>query len=645
MRRLIIMLGLLGALILSSQAYAALSGTIPSSVVSGCTINSVSLSGTTFTGGSTSGTVVGTMSANTTGSCAAATWSITSTGSDHSSTTCNTSSGTDFQASGSSLELNTTLAAGTYSNICYTATIAGATGSPFTQAVTITGTSGDFTFTALHVYYISPASGNTSGWGNGSDSNNGTSTATPWLTPNHSGIVCGDIVLLAQATTYANGSFNDTFTQPSNCPSTSGGIDGTGGVYAAVLLCSGLLESCKETGTSTIGMSWTVNNWSVQGVKIDTASNQRAFEVRTCSAGAGVTLHDHFIINDISTNNLQAFDVNDCGSATANAGGDYEFVIGLIAEHSASDPICLAAIDFVGIGQFDANAGTHDYAYTDYAWNNLSPSCIGTSDGEDYMDDTQDFHNSNSQVVFANDIGYTAERFCLQIFHQNNHNNTPTIKVYNLTCYADLVDVGSDSADGELNFNSTTSTNSYTVVAQNNIARTNAATSNGHPIYAMSIGGAAWSGMTNGGSGNQNILFGSATTCANGGTCNSGPPYMIDATNGSSIGTNTYSDPAFTNPTDLTTNQNGTPNCSAFINTTQCMGYDAITSTLTTPSIISDLVPTLSGSSTKGFQLPSTTCTANADYSSHLKGIVYLQWNGGTSFTEKAGLVTKPCNL
>jgi len=81
------------------------------------------------------------------------------------------------------------------------------------------------------------------------------------------------------------------------------------------------------------------------------------------------------------------------------------------------------------------------------------------------------------------------------------------------------------------------------------------------------------------------------------------------------------------------------------------MGWNAGTKTLTTPSIISDLIATAIGSAPYysdvagiGYQLPSTTCSSNADYPTWLKGIVYLQWNG-TSITENVGLVTTPCGL
>jgi hypothetical protein len=103
-----------------------------------------------------------------------------------------------------------------------------------------------------------------------------------------------------------------------------------------------------------------------------------------------------------------------------------------------------------------------------------------------------------------------------------------------------------------------------------------------------------------------------------------------------------YTDPAFTSTTDLLTNQLGIPNCTGFENATQCMGYNASTATLTAPSIISDLVPTAGGSASDGYQLPSLTCAANSDYPTWLKGIAYLHWNG-TTITENAGLVTKPC--
>ena len=126
--------------------------------------------------------------------------------------------------------------------------------------------------TPLHTYYMAASGCN--------DSNNGTSAGSPWCTPNHS-TVCGDVIIAA-AGTY-NGDFA-TWGTVSSCPSTSGGIDGTGGIYAAVLLCgasdlgsSGCIVNCAtgacNTGHTGSGgsaashamMNVNASNWAVIG--------------------------------------------------------------------------------------------------------------------------------------------------------------------------------------------------------------------------------------------------------------------------------------------------------------------------------------------------------------------------------------------
>jgi hypothetical protein len=72
------------------------------------------------------------------------------------------------------------------------------------------------------------------------------------------------------------------------------------------------------------------------------------------------------------------------------------------------------------------------------------------------------------------------------------------------------------------------------------------------------------------------------------------------------------------------------------------MGYNANTQTLTNPSVIYDLQATCSGCAGKGYQLPSTTCNANTDYPTWLKGIVYLHWTG-SAVVQNFDLVTLKC--
>jgi hypothetical protein len=91
------------------------------------TITSVNLSNNSFTGGAASGTVVGAITVGMSSGSFTGTLALSGT---------NASS---FALSGTNLQTNGVVAAGTYS-ITITATQAGATGSPFAQAETITGT-------------------------------------------------------------------------------------------------------------------------------------------------------------------------------------------------------------------------------------------------------------------------------------------------------------------------------------------------------------------------------------------------------------------------------------------------------------------------------------------------------------------------
>ena len=493
------------------------------------------------------------------------------------------------------------------------------------------GGGGNVAFTALHTYYMSPT---------GSDSNNGTSPSTPWATPNHS-VNCGDVIIAAA------GSYPDlhSFGTVSNCPSTSGGIDGTGGIYFATLLCGAAsVGDCYiTTKTNTTGDTHAMylgDNWAVEGWYVNTSGFGRAFESYGCQT-TGSANHHVAVINDISANNLEAFDTNDCGNASAKS-TDYAAVVGTIAQNSAQDGICLAAIDIVGPGTYDTAAGTHFFIYGNFSYAHLN-HC--GSDVEDYMFDTWDFHNVNNQGIIANNIGFDSSRMCIQMFWQANNANTPRIKIYNNTCFQNNVSTGGENLDAEINIatNQSSSTNlPWVITVQNNIAYQPLTISSGSGhVAAFAIYNNSGS-FTNGASGTQNVFSANNGSCT-ARFCNS----TFDAESfgtSAELGTNTYTNPAFTNTTDLLANRVGVPNCSGFATTTACMGWNANTSKLTTPSVISDLTPNAIGTSGKGYQKPSTTCAANADYPNWLKGVVYLHWNG-SALSENSDLVTKPCNM
>ena len=103
-----------------------------------CTITALGLSRNTFDS-NLANAPVGSLLTTTSGSCASATYAVVSTNGGSPSATCNASSGTDFSVSGSAVAAIGSPGANTYSNICFSSTISGASGSPFVQAITITG--------------------------------------------------------------------------------------------------------------------------------------------------------------------------------------------------------------------------------------------------------------------------------------------------------------------------------------------------------------------------------------------------------------------------------------------------------------------------------------------------------------------------
>jgi hypothetical protein len=228
----------------------------------------------------------------------------------------------------------------------------------------------------------------------------------------------------------------------------------------------------------------------------------------------------------------------------------------------------------------------------------------------------------------------------------------PTYKIYNNTCYHNNVGetINTNNMDIQANTGIDKLTGQGTVSITKNISYNDETTpDNGGTAQLYAAGG--WfkvTDITYGGTGSENVFKSVQTSCNfNGpGGCDSG--FNVEFNDQSlPSGANFYVNPSFTNTTDLLSNHSGAPNCTGFTNTTACMGYNAATQTLTTPSVISDLQAGCANCSGKGFQLP-TKCTANSDYPTWLKGIVYLRASGfvnGATITEYSDLATKPCGM
>ena len=202
MRRFLIFLLSVVALAVPTTSWeqsTSTSGNLAINVTAGQAITGVGLSNSTFTGGAASGTVVGGISVTMSPSSPAFSGSLSLSGTNAS----------QFQIAGSNLETNGAVAAGTY-NINIVVTEAGVTGSPFTQAETITGSTPGTTgvqdpgpsqalfnnpyYSCVRNFYVAT---------NGSDSNNGTSPSTPWLTIAHADTASrtgGDCINVAAGT-------------------------------------------------------------------------------------------------------------------------------------------------------------------------------------------------------------------------------------------------------------------------------------------------------------------------------------------------------------------------------------------------------------------------------------------------------------
>ena len=431
-----------------------------------------------------------------------------------------------------------------------------------------------------------------------------------------------------------------------NCPSTTGGIDGTGGVYFAVLLCAGPnLGACTVSSASNNAIDITKNNWAVEGVSATAPGSHQAFFADYCSVSS--PLHHVAFINDIAYNSGYGLNAGPCGNSH---GGDYLGWVGNIVQnanaYTGGASFCGAAVDLVGPQNYDAVAGTHIFVSGNFVYANLGPTPHGdcTSDIEGIMLDTWDLFGYSQQAVYSNNIIYDNAGMGIQLFYQSKHVTSPTIKLYNNTLFGNNANIPVSGAFEGSEINVQTGASSWIISITNNIARTAAAKTGTTQLWAAYFD-SILSTQTYRPTTSSNVLWGTATNCEGSCAPSSGQPIVASCCSSPAYlpGSNTYEDAVFKNTTDLLANWVGTPNCSAYTNTPACAGWNYATQSAASLTIIGDLTPTASGTSGKGYQ-PPAACAANADYPTWLKGIVYLQWNG-SSLTEDAGLVTKPCNL
>jgi hypothetical protein len=588
------------------------------------------------------------------------------------------------------------------------------------------------TFTALQTFFIAPPTASPAG----NDSNPGT-LAEPWATPKHS-VNCGAVIIV-EAGSYTTQFGAGNWGAVSNCPSTSGGIDGTGGIFAAAVVCAGpSMESCPINGGNNEAVRIDASNWAIEGF---TGTSAPVTGTACYSGSSSVTsttsLHHILFVNDMAVECAHdGFDTFPFFQDTGSGSVDQTAVIGVVAFGAGqNNAFCNSGVSMIPTDGPDTSAGTHVFNAGIFSYHNIDNPCSGFPDsavtattGTPGTFHSGSLYTANEIVDFsstgtlpggliANTQYFVCSANLVQSvsFQVSTSLNCPTALAITSAGTGTLTATTQKTTDGEgvifdswglqlytfqgvieqsamwgngsagievfINngpdesnnffFNNSTfgnvndplhnSNNSAEIDLQavkvgansiksvtNNLTQSKNAipagsnsvqcsTANyGCPVYGFAIAGVPATpadAIITG-----NFFADLAASCA--GTCDS-----INATiafDGNTVASNTLNTlsntsvptgttPGFANPTALPTTA---PNCSAFMDVTDCMNIGM--------GVAADLAP--SGAAVgKGYQPPGP-CTADPFFPTWAKGLVYLHWNGA-GLTENAGLITKPCGV
>ena len=440
---------------------------------------------------------------------------------------------------------------------------------------------------------------------------------------------------------------------PTSCPSSSGEIDGNGGINFVIVVCGGShLGDCVLGGTTdNDAADISSNNWVVSGFKMSAPGQGRAAFADGCNVASNVPRHHIAFINNVITNSGYGWLAGHCAGTNVY---DYVAFVGNIVQNSNNwiGYDCGSAVDLNGPNNLDATAGTHIYIAGNFGINNNAAQDTSNcpADHEFIMLDVMSNFPYTGQVVVNNNLWWKTAGHG---FHINNFAGSSTssmnIYVHNNTSFDSCATVPTSGMDNCSEFDMAFNSAKWAVSAQNNIARTNAASGlGGTPIFGVNFADVT-STQSPQPVFSSNVAYGLSNTCQ--GTCypSSSNVYLVSCSTAPyyAPGTNTYSDPAFRNTSDLLTNWVGAPNCSSYTNTVACMGWNYNSQSATTNTPIYDLQPTLGGASGDGYQPPGA-CAADALYPTWLKGVNYLVPPGSgviTTLTEAQGLMNRPCTL
>ena len=433
----------------------------------------------------------------------------------------------------------------------------------------------------------------------GNDSNNGLSSGSPWLSPNHP-LNCGDVILAAPGTNYSAANFYTGKWGTVTCAA---------GNNVAWLKCA-TFDSCKISTSANQGMWVDKSYWGVQGWEITTAASDT---YGTCfiaqpNWGTPQTIHHIIFANNVANGCAQSGFAS-TPNIPSLKGVDYLVIVGNVAYNAAQGSgTCASGISVWEPVQSDSVAGTHIYVAGNFSYANLDPStCNGTSptDGEGIIFDTFDGSQTTglspytAQAVATNNILVGNGGKGLEVYNNQAGSSHASIYLTQNTTWGDLTDHNQSWLGcGELSITAASNVQAY-----GNIFSTDSATGcGGHPIYSMAISGGASSDMVT-----SNVAYGYSSSTT----------FVYDSGSFTFSQSNVLGGP----PSFSKAAMPAAPSCGASANVPACMA-----------SMIANFSPLAATAQSMGYHVPSSTPISDP---------LFPKWL--CSVTLPSGLVTMGC--
>jgi hypothetical protein len=465
-----------------------------------------------------------------------------------------------------------------------------------------------FTQSALATsYFVAPSTHSPAG----SDANNGTSAATPWLSANHA-VNCGDTITALTDSGYTVLQFNSFVTGGHPL----GTVTCTGVPSVAWIQCqtfAGCVLNNTSDTTPAAQPAIVIDQpyWGIQGFVITRTGGTDG----SCILITGNAALTHHVV--VANNVINGCEGGGIYAITLNGRGtDYIAIIGNAVYNAAQGTSnCDSGISTIGQQLFDSVPGTHTYIAGNFAWGNIEGlNCAGSSntDGEGFQIDVSDgtyFSKANpylGQTVIENNwSAYNGGPGFLYTKHKEGAQI-----IINNTSYGNFTDSNRatfSGVQGEIE-----SVYSSNVQMFNNISQATVATA-GTPaenLYAVSISVGDASMIVDGNwFANTAIAGQNTTTVAPSGQFAYGGRNILGLS------------PAFASPANP-----GAPSCSGKTNVANCMA-----------TTIANFTPTTSGALGMGYQAPQNIVPGVGASQDAL----FPAWL--CNVTIPAGLITKHC--